>query len=296
MEEEAAPSFEWTLEEGLEQIMAEEMADIAEATVVDHERRQVGVVADGSGLRIDSIDMPDGANDVEDEREAVLQAMFDMHPMFEEPDIVFLNAESTFASWSADSDAGFGVLRDRDAVIQDIGLVRTSQIALVHAVDDRVLFVHWQDELTARGMEVKLDDQERAIFSMSMRVTPASYADAILVHPAVGIRMQKLKGMLRPRMPAGILRLQRMWSAAAHVSEEPACLLCRKHGRAEAPVKLCVLCMGAMHLPCAALLHCKYTAAVAAKTRFTCELPSIMCGKLCILCESRVQYETVGGA
>ena len=60
-------------------------------------------------------------------------------------------------------------------------------------------------------------------------------------------------------------------------------------------MKFCVLCMSPMHLPCPALLHCKYTAAVAEKTRFTTELPPLLSGKLCILCESRVKYETVGG-
>ena len=48
-------------------------------------------------------------------------------------------------------------------------------------------------------------------------------------------------------------------------------------------------------LTLAALLHCKFTAAVAEKTRLTSELPPMLSGKLCILCESRVQYGTVQG-
>ena len=278
MEEEAAPSLEWTLEKGLEEIIVEEMEDMAESTIREHERRQVGAAVDGAGLDLQSIDLPDGVGNVQDERDAVLQAMLDMQPMFTDADAADLNAESTFVSWSADNDVGFAVLRERHAVIESIGLQRSSQIALVHA-----------------GIEVKLDDQDRVIYSMSLRVVPASYAEDTIVHPAVGIRMLKVKGSLRPEMPAGIRRLQRMWSAAAHVTEEPACVLCRKAGGKEAPVKVCVLCMAPMHLPCAALLHCKFTAAVAEKTRFTSELPPLLSGKLCILCESRVQYGTVQG-
>ena len=174
MEEEAAPSLEWTLEKGLEEIIVEEMEDMAESTFREHERRQVGVAVDEAGLDLQSIDLPDDVGNVLDERDAVLQAMFDMQPMFADADTADLNAESTFASRSADSDAGFAVLRERHAVIESIGLQRTSQIALVHAVDDRVLFVHWQDEHTGRGIEVKLDDQDRVIFSMSIRVVAAS--------------------------------------------------------------------------------------------------------------------------
>ena len=105
--------------------------------------------------------------------------------------------------------------------------------------------------------------------------------------------MLKVKGIFRPKMPGDIRRFQRMWSVAAHVTEEPACVLCWKAGGKEAPVKVCVLCMAPMHLPCAALLQCKFSDAVAEKTRFTSELPSLLSKKLCILCESRVQYASV---
>ena len=154
LEEEAAPSLEWTLERGLEDIIVEEMEDMAESTIREHERRQMGAAVDRAGVDLQSIDLPDGVCNVEDEQDAVLQAMFDMQPMFADGDTAVLNAESTFSSWSTDSDAGFAVLRERHAVIESIGLQRTSQIALVHAVDDRVLFVHWQDEHTGRWIEV----------------------------------------------------------------------------------------------------------------------------------------------
>ena len=61
LEEEAAPSLEWTLEKGLEEIIVEEMEDMAESTIREHERREVAAAVDGAGLDLQSIDLPDGS-------------------------------------------------------------------------------------------------------------------------------------------------------------------------------------------------------------------------------------------
>ena len=78
-------------------------------------------------------------------------------------------------------------------------------------------FVHWGSAggHDRYGRPVALDENSKVIFSVPSAVKKVSYADALIVHPDVGVRMLKVRKPERPPVCTEVLRLKQMWAVAS---------------------------------------------------------------------------------
>ena len=129
-----------------------------------------------------------------------------------------------------------------------------------------LIYVTWVSETMRIGRRVNLDSANGVIFSVPARIRSENFSTAEVIHPCVGVRMLKNKGMQqRPTMPTAIRRLREMWEVAlASKHEGPAegiettltgCCVCSRcvlglHDTLDMPEKTCPLCLLTMHECC----------------------------------------------
>jgi len=118
---------------------------------------------------------------------------------------------------------------------------------------DKAVFVHWSyvSGKTARGRVCRVDPASReAIWPTAATSPELSFATDEIIHPAIGIRVQRLRED-RPTVPVKILRLKRVWDIALDTSAQlhPECTMCRCNDSLE-PVHSCPLCQCQWHESC----------------------------------------------
>ena len=115
-------------------------------------------------------------------------------------------------------------------------------------------FVHWTDTHTRRGRFVRLDEENRVIYSIPAMVRETDLSQARVIHANAGVRMQKVTKRFRPRVPDDILRLQRVWNSGVQPEGEDGglCILCTQADRAAEVTSRCALCCLSWHPECAA--------------------------------------------
>ena len=107
-----------------------------------------------------------------------------------------------------------------------------------------VNLVHWTNAQRTKGKYVRLDDKDAAIFSTPFHHNDQDLSKHTVIHPDVGIHMNRL---VRLKVPSTVVELWRIWTAMLDVATSGAeamatgpCRLCLKMG--VEPVNLCGLC------------------------------------------------------
>ena len=75
--------------------------------------------------------------------------------------------------------------------------------------------VHWTDVASRKGKSIRLDEHNGVIYALpSLKTTypVLDYSDAVMVHPNIGVRMQKERKPFRPIIPPRMQRLRTMWA------------------------------------------------------------------------------------
>ena len=176
--------------------------------------------------------------------------------------------EHAFEKWLDAASNSVAALRAQEAA-KDTPLGSNMSLMQTHGASDgtrSAVFVHLLDLDSRIGLRVRLDDRNRAIFSVAtyesvlqtkMRTIRECFADAVVVAPSVGIRMLKAKGEGRPEVPETFVRLRDMWQAALDGPHDGTCLkncpMCSR-GCADNPDRhdgqQCVVCLLQWHDAC----------------------------------------------
>lgn len=127
--------------------------------------------------------------------------------------------------WQQQVDISLKTLTDRSSSLESMTVGENKELSLV-LVDDihgaRVLYVSWANPDELVGRPVRLDAHDRVVYSIAS-MCPLMYFKKLtlakVLHPAVGVRMQKVKGGDRPTVPGPILRIYGMFQAAIDSSE-----------------------------------------------------------------------------
>ena len=115
---------------------------------------------------------------------------------------------------------------------------------------------HWHSYALRRGRRVRLDRFFRTIFPIEMHGPVTHVPDARIIHPDLGIAVQKVKGKDREPLPTDILCLRNMWfvarSAGSDGSEplDETCCACGLKGLEGDKVSTCPMCLTSWHTNC----------------------------------------------
>lgn len=150
---------------------------------------------------------------------------------------------TTAAKWREEVTKSLDVLQARSRDLAEMEIGHEGQMAMVEVQETQYtdvgqpFMVHWEDLVSRRGFRVRLDVNHKPIFATptsraktgSLLTVRESFLNCVMVHPAVGIRMLKLRKEddARPELPAQMVRLKLMWgAAAAKAASEPCLELC----------------------------------------------------------------------
>ena len=94
------------------------------------------------------------------------------------------------------------------------GAIDTGNMSLIQVTEhgcSNVLLVHWAVVASRTGQRVVLDEDGRIVYSMHVRHGWKSYVGCVIVHPDVGLALQRRGPRDRNQFPQSMLRLWRMW-------------------------------------------------------------------------------------
>jgi hypothetical protein len=191
-------------------------------------------------------------------------------------DAVKANAGTLISQWCVQVAVGASVIRNRNekvrsGILPDIN-GDLSLMELTRQVEGpsgsmtqqtAVVYVQWGHRHNMRGRIARLDDHNRVIYSIPGYEPEYDFTNEILVHPALGVQMKKVRGDKRPSIPYDHLHLHRMWQAAitsqtldkrtiCNSTSLDACEYCHTHGPIEGRgVHHCALCLTSHHKSCA---------------------------------------------
>ena len=280
------------------------------ATAMDEQRTKSGTKRKRGGASSshdstpEDISYPGDGVDVECVQEEILQDNLDEVAARETDhvqddfaqDICQSGFESVAHHWHTQAKLGSKILADRSVALASVplgggyplqmSLMATSDPDSSSGQPQAVFFVHWRDVVIKEGRVVRIDVQGRAIYPAG---TPAkTYADATVVHPAIGVCVARARGVLRADIPSDILRLRRMWEACASGPVEclPSCVGCKADCQGlgvENDWRTCPLCLQTWHRVCAgrAVPFCRVLFGDAIHTR---DIPNIFLAFLCEVC------------
>ena len=158
-----------------------------------------------------------------------------------------------------------------------------------------VLWVHWKEPgITGRPASLDSSNRVKCIVPTGALKDLRNYSNVSIVHPAVGVKMERVRGysgMLRPQVPSQVLRLRDIWQTAliakdascnedggvgvgvlpVRVGFEQACFICNKEsapsatsarnasvqqnvGAPDSIAAACPLCLLPAHSKCCSLL------------------------------------------
>ena len=136
---------------------------------------------------------------------------------------------------------------------------------------ESVFWVHWSFKSSDYGRPASLDAANRVkciVATGSLR-DPRDYRQVAIVHPAIGVRMERIrgwKGQSRPQVPEDVMRVYRIWQAALvsrdNISSFEPCYICKRSETADAGLglpdelqqqpaaRVCPLCLLPSHPQC----------------------------------------------
>ena len=153
------------------------------------------------------------------------------------------------AVWQARVEVSIAAVADwRDhlgaALCDNLALVEYAEAGSIHTS-----FVHWIDVGSRRGRFVRLDDENRIIYSIPAFVPVRDFSQDRVIHPNAGVRMAEVPKRFRPRLPDELLRLQQVWTLALGGGAETGqCVLCT---RPADDIPRCAFCCLLWHPECA---------------------------------------------
>ena len=169
-----------------------------------------------------------------------------------------------------------------------------------------VAFVHWTNVQSLSGRRVLLDADGRVVYAIPTQSPILDLRDAIIVHPRVGAMMKKVTRRDREQVPAGVVALASMVTAAVTACEAAADPLVAAAGSALnscsacsmddfdaadlAQVSQCCMCMMSWHSVCIQhLMECHQCVSVLASAKLSrSRLPPLFGERaaLCTLCDT----------
>lgn len=203
-----------------------------------------------------------------------------------------------YRCWLEAADEGIRVLLERATACQTVQVGENRQLSMVASFASgeggAVMLVNWVCPETRQGRIASLDHENRIKWTMPVgpQKLPTDFSFATIVHPAVGVRMVRLrgpKGVLRPSLPVDMQRLMAMWRTAQSAQDRglldnrqtssaagsadtfgDACKLC---GSPEGNLILCAVCQLTWHWACAEQLVRRRRAIIGNLPRSELELP-----------------------
>ena len=213
--------------------------------------------------------------------------------------------QAAFSNWMEELSISLKALQARQIAMREKPVGDNKEISLVlgrvsgisgsesgegvtNEETDSAFFVHWKT-VGSTGRPISLDASNRVkcIVATGALKEARDYRHVQIIHPAIGVRMERIRGfagMLRPEVPPAVMRLFSMWQAAlvakgnagqdqglalfrAHMQPECPCFVCNQSQLPVAPpdvdadtdvgdvglddVQVCSLCLLASHGRCA---------------------------------------------
>ena len=148
-----------------------------------------------------------------------------------------------------------------------------SLIALIGGETPRVDFVHWQNSVTMMGRPIELDEVNGIVCPVYYLLSASSWKGAVVIHPATGCFVRKVKKSQRPKCPLHLVRLREIFRFAVesvlceqstkllftstmnqsntdNTSSDWICCCCTKATRFR-----CICCLMYWHVECADIVH-----------------------------------------
>ena len=166
--------------------------------------------------------------------------------------------EATWKSWQDAVGESVAVLLDRLEALDkaDDLLCKFGNMAFMEfRVGDGPLMlhmVHWTDVASRKGKSIRLDERNGVIYALpSLKTTypVLDYSDAVMVHPNIGVRMQKERKPFRPIIPPRMQRLRTMWARLGEDENEGEVITCKLCSETTW-CHTCPLCLMAWHPTC----------------------------------------------
>jgi len=186
--------------------------------------------------------------------------------------------------WRDSARANVELLKNREWALTNLEVGRLEQMSLVGLTtgpgSPTTAYVTWLSLEKMLGRVVRTEPATGRVICVVYFGKWASpqrdFSGATMIHPAVGVRMQKIKGLGggdRPQLPRDIMTLRQMWEIAytawttggqvdesemdaltgedaddlAHTAID-ICCVCGLHGGGA--IRLCALCMQSWHSKC----------------------------------------------
>ena len=187
------------------------------------------------------------------------------------------NVPAAFEKWQDAFLKSLAALQDRSVAIRNKEVGHAKELSLmcgclknpaVPGVPQEeeprsVFFVHWKDPAAREGRPVSLDAENRvkALVATGRLRLARDYSNAQIMHPAVGVRMERQRGwknMLRPQVPDAAMRLYSMCKAALLAQDkihERSCFICQDASNEDSDTgsnmkHICPCCTLASHTEC----------------------------------------------
>ena len=194
-------------------------------------------------------EIPEGdAEIIAAERDAVLSMATTADCPPPVPMISLGSIENAFARWQEGNEQGIVVLTQRQEALNSGG-PREGHMAMV-TNGERISYVHWYNVGNRYGVNVSIDDRQRAVFPVPATHRAQYFNDETIIHPTIGIDTIKGPASWRPTVPIQIQRLRKMWSCVLGGGVPAECTLCgRLSVHTHMPVT-CPCCLLSWHRTC----------------------------------------------
>ena len=202
------------------------------------------------------------------------------------------DASEAYPCWEEAASYGISVLVDRAQACATREVGELGQLSMVACVAEgegsAVVLVSWASASQRRGRIASLDNENRVKWTMPVGANrePLDFSSSQIVHPAIGVRMVRLrgpKGALRPHLSADMTRLLAMWRTAQSSRDQElleasalsamcadACKYCDLRSGA---VTTCAICLLPWHRACSEKLANANTALIGNLPPVELELP-----------------------
>ena len=180
-------------------------------------------------------------------------------------EVVVTRASEVWDKWADEARLGASILQERAMALATRATGFQDELSLVSIGDDAppglaprtVTLVKWEGA-SSMGREGRLDQQWRVKWATPSMFPLRDFRACKIVHPAIGVKMEKLRAHRNP-IPDKIKRLRQMWSVAEHCARAPldVCVMCgmddTKDGADPSPgqeLTHCALCLLPWHAEC----------------------------------------------
>jgi hypothetical protein len=211
--------------------------------------------------------------------------------------------------WHTSAQRGSSIMAARAAALSLVPLGRCgippyelSLVARRVAGTSWVEAVSWAEPAIRRGYSVSIREG-RAVYPTAQRAVIFDLDTTEVIHPAIGVALQRKAGLLRTKVADDILVLRTMWEASlgAWADVISSCYICAQDisvddeaalssistlesGEQNRMAFFCPLCLCSSHAVCCQRLHRETAADHHTTMPQLCKLPDAFHHRLCCLC------------